>query len=147
MRLLYIKLKIITQNSQRHGRENKSRRKENQKCGHTTFSSMFFLCELYSFTKPPSLHHAGRNQSQTGTYLWTLLLPERNSFYSEKKPLNMLNIHHSKAIGFKTEAARLWFGSTLCFDWFPYYTFNFPCCSLNEVLSFSSWTFSLAEEL
>lgn len=116
----------------KRGGENESKSKEGQKCGSARFSlSLFFLCVCaHSSKKPPTLHHVGRNQSQTGTYLWTLLLPEKNSSYIEKSPLNVWLIHHSKAIGFETEAARLWFGNTLCFLLDPHVSFPFNFFSL-----------------
>lgn len=65
-------------------RKSKTEESKNQICG-CTLISFIFLCLNYSSKKPPTHHHAGRNQSQTGTYLWILLLPERNSCCNEKK--------------------------------------------------------------
>lgn len=83
------------------------------------FPHCFLVCLNYRSKRPPTLHHAERNQSQTGTYFWTLPLPDRNSSCSQKSLLDVQLIHHFKAIGFKTEAAKLWFGNTLGFDRFP----------------------------
>lgn len=122
----------------------KARGKKTKMWPYSIFLIAFFVCLKYSSKKPPTLHHVGRNQSQTGTYLWTLLLPESNSSSSEKKPIESALIHHSKAIGFETEAARLWFGETLCCDWFFAHSFNF-FLPQNKALPLCNATFSLAE--
>lgn len=67
----------------------KARVKKAKNAAAWDFPHGFFVCLNYSSKKPPTLHHVGRNQSQTGTYLWTLLLPERNSSPGEKSPLNV----------------------------------------------------------
>lgn len=67
------------------------KRDENPKCSHTRLCSLLF-CVLKlksSSKKPPTLHHAESSQSLTSTYLWIMLLPDRNSSYSEKSPLNV----------------------------------------------------------
>lgn len=64
-------------------REQKREERKPKNAAAQDFPHCFFV--NYGSKKPPTLHHVGKNQSQTGTYLWTLLLPERNSSYSEKK--------------------------------------------------------------
>lgn len=78
-----------TEFAKREGERMKVKGKKTKNVAARDFPHCFFVCLYYSSKKPPTLHHVGRNQSQTGTYLWTLLLPERNSSYSEKSPLNV----------------------------------------------------------
>lgn len=65
----------------------------------------------YSSTEPPTPHHFGRNSSQIGTYLWIgscqREIPLTVKKGKKRNPTECVLIHHSKAIGFKTEAVRL----------------------------------------
>lgn len=108
-RLLCIKLKFATQNLQREKERMKARGTKAKNVAAQHFPHCLFM--NYSSTEPPTPHHFGRNSSQTGTYLWIgscqREIPLTVKKGKKRNPTECVLIHHSKAIGFKTEAVRL----------------------------------------